>query len=60
MSERPGHFMPRALLESQEATLEPLEADERGGAVDAGPAPGAVVEAVLALLAESEDGTNGP
>ncbi|CAL2074311.1 gluconokinase [Streptomyces murinus] len=60
MSERSGHFMPRALLESQEAALEPLEADERGGAVDAGPAPGAVVESVLDLMAETENGANGP
>ncbi|MFF5662692.1 hypothetical protein ACFY7F_07520 [Streptomyces griseofuscus] len=60
MSERSGHFMPRALLESREATLEPLEADERGGAVDAGPAPGAVIESVLDLMAEAEGGSNGP
>lgn len=59
MSERSGHFMPRALLESQEATLEPLGPDERGGAVDAGPAPGVVVEAVLGLLAERDDTARG-
>lgn len=31
---RPGHFMPPSLLASQFATLEPLEADERGTAID--------------------------
>lgn len=31
---RPGHFMPASLLESQFRTLEPLEADERGVALD--------------------------
>ena len=32
---REGHFMPASLLASQLATLEPLEADEPGFAVDA-------------------------
>jgi gluconokinase len=31
---RPGHFMPAALVESQFATLEPLEPDERGAVLD--------------------------
>jgi beta-N-acetylhexosaminidase len=31
---RSGHFMPAALLESQLATLEPLDADEAGFVVD--------------------------
>ena len=31
---RPGHFMPASLLASQFETLEPLEADERGIAID--------------------------
>ncbi|MEU2622361.1 gluconokinase [Streptomyces sp. NPDC007157] len=34
MSHRQGHFMPTALLDSQFATLQPLEADEPGVAVD--------------------------
>ncbi|MER6465729.1 gluconokinase [Streptomyces sp. NPDC001228] len=34
MSHRQGHFMPTALLDSQFATLQPLEADEAGVAVD--------------------------
>lgn len=31
---RPGHFMPASLLDSQFATLEPLEPDERGLQID--------------------------
>jgi len=31
---RPGHFMPAALVESQFATLEPLEPGERGAVLD--------------------------
>ena len=37
---RPGHFMPVALVDSQFATLEPLDPDERGVTVDVDrPAP---------------------
>jgi gluconokinase len=31
---RPGHFMPASLLDSQFATLEPLEPDEEGVVID--------------------------
>ncbi|MGO4432271.1 gluconokinase, GntK/IdnK-type [Paenarthrobacter sp. RAF9] len=34
MNARPGHFMPASLLDSQLATLEPLQADEAGIVVD--------------------------
>ena len=34
MSQRTGHFMPVALLDSQFATLEPLQPDEQGVVVD--------------------------
>ena len=34
MAARPGHFMPVALLDSQLATLEPLQADEAGMRLD--------------------------
>ncbi|SDX48031.1 beta-N-acetylhexosaminidase [Arthrobacter sp. cf158] len=34
MNARPGHFMPASLLDSQLATLEPLQADEAGVVVD--------------------------
>lgn len=33
-SSRPGHFMPATLLDSQFATLEPLDADENGVVID--------------------------
>jgi beta-N-acetylhexosaminidase len=49
---RSGHFMPPALLESQLATLEPLEADERGVVVDiAAPVSQVVAEALAGIAA---------
>ncbi|WP_320773914.1 gluconokinase [Streptomyces sp. CRN 30] len=39
MSHRAGHFMPTALLDSQFATLQPLQADEAGVAVDVAGGP---------------------
>ncbi|BBX30121.1 gluconokinase [Mycolicibacterium alvei] len=41
---RPGHFMPAALLESQFQTLEPLESDERGLAIEVDQSIDAIVE----------------
>lgn len=52
---RPGHFMPAALLDSQLATLEPLEADERGGVLDISSPADVLVEQALALLATQGD-----
>ena len=34
VSQRPGHFMPATLLESQLDALEPLEPDERGARIE--------------------------
>ncbi|WP_055488235.1 gluconokinase [Streptomyces sp. WMMB 322] len=48
---RKGHFMPRSLLRSQFATLEPLEPDERGAAVAVGGNPQEVTDRALAALA---------
>jgi beta-N-acetylhexosaminidase len=48
---RTGHFMPSALLESQLATLEPLEADEAGIVVDIAAPVDEVVAAALANIA---------
>lgn len=45
MRERPGHFMPAALLDSQLETLEPVEPDERGARI----AAGGVAEQVTAI-----------
>jgi beta-N-acetylhexosaminidase len=56
---RTGHFMPPALLESQLATLEPLEADEAGIVVDiAAPVDEVVASALanIAALGRSSDG----
>ncbi|MBT2369580.1 gluconokinase [Streptomyces sp. ISL-10] len=50
MHERKGHFMPTELLESQFATLQPLERDEPGVAVDVGGTPEEVTERALAAL----------
>lgn len=49
---RSGHFMPAALLDSQLATLEPLEADEAGTVVDiAAPVNQVVAEALAGISA---------
>ncbi|MDQ5861003.1 MAG: gluconokinase, GntK/IdnK-type [Actinomycetota bacterium] len=49
---RSGHFMPPALLESQLATLEALEADEAGIVVDiAGPVDEVVADALAGIAA---------
>ncbi|MEU9592017.1 gluconokinase [Streptomyces sp. NPDC048219] len=44
MSHREGHFMPTALLDSQFATLQPLEQDEAGVAVDVAGSPEEITE----------------
>jgi gluconokinase len=50
MSHRQGHFMPTALLDSQFATLQPLQADEAGVDVDVSGSPEEITErAALAL-----------
>ena len=48
---RSGHFMPSTLLDSQLATLEPLEADEAGTVVDIAAPVEQVVAAALAGVA---------
>lgn len=45
---RPGHFMPPSLLPDQFATLEPLQADERGIAIDVSASVEEIVDAYLA------------
>lgn len=50
MGHREGHFMPAALLGSQLATLEPLEADEPGVTVDVALEPGALVDQIVSAL----------
>jgi gluconokinase len=48
---RPGHFMPASLLASQFATLEPLESDERGIAIDVDQNIDSIVDNYVALSA---------
>ncbi|MFF3726087.1 gluconokinase [Streptomyces erythrochromogenes] len=50
MAARKGHFMPTTLLQSQFATLEPLQDDELGVAVDVAGSPEEVTERALAAL----------
>ncbi len=50
MAGRKGHFMPTSLLASQLATLEPLQADERGIVVDVAGTVDAMVQQVLDFL----------
>jgi gluconokinase len=47
---RTGHYMPSSLLESQLATLEPLQDDEPGARVSGAGAPADVVDELLAVL----------
>ncbi|MET8666701.1 gluconokinase [Streptomyces tendae] len=50
MSHRQGHFMPTALLDSQFATLQPLQPDEAGVAVDVAGAPEEITERAVDAL----------
>ncbi|MGW0858025.1 gluconokinase [Streptomyces sp. NPDC002690] len=50
MSARKNHFMPTALLDSQFATLQPLEADEAGVEVDVSGTPEEITERAVAAL----------
>ncbi|MEU6876662.1 gluconokinase [Streptomyces sp. NPDC046712] len=50
MSERKGHFMPTALLDSQFSTLQPLQEDEAGVAVDVTGSPEEIAARAVAAL----------
>ncbi|MGW0085522.1 gluconokinase [Streptomyces sp. NPDC003393] len=50
LGRRTGHFMPPSLLESQLATLEPVEPDERGAQLDATPDPDTLARLATDLL----------
>ncbi|MBA4865043.1 gluconokinase [Streptomyces sp. PSKA54] len=50
MSHRQGHFMPTALLDSQFATLQPLEPDEAGVAVDVSGSPDEITDRAVEAL----------
>ncbi|MET8842659.1 gluconokinase [Streptomyces rubiginosohelvolus] len=50
MADRKGHFMPTALLDSQFATLQPLQADEAGVSVDVSGTPEEITQRAAAAL----------
>jgi gluconokinase len=50
MSDREGHFMPTSLLQSQLATLEPLQPDEPGTVVDIDQTPEQIAADALKVL----------
>ncbi|MFD3807151.1 gluconokinase [Streptomyces sp. NPDC058619] len=50
MAARKGHFMPPALLDSQFATLEPLQPDEAGVVIDVSGSPEDITARALAAL----------
>ncbi|MEU9327118.1 gluconokinase [Streptomyces canus] len=52
MSHRQGHFMPTALLDSQFATLQPLQEDEAGVVVDVSGSPEEIAGRAAKALAE--------
>lgn len=61
MAAREGHFMPLSLLESQFATLEPLEPDEPGIEVEStGGGPAATAAGVLERLTDEAGGGRAP
>ncbi len=60
MEQRPGHFMPPSLLDSQFASLEPLEDDEQGAAVSVRVGPGTVTERALDVIRERGPVPAGP
>ncbi|MER5910582.1 gluconokinase [Streptomyces sp. NPDC001982] len=55
MGHRHGHFMPTSLLDSQFATLQPLEPDEVGVAVDVSGSPEEITERAVKALATLPD-----
>ncbi len=55
VEKRTGHYMPSSLLESQLATLQPLEDDEPGAAISGAGAPDDVVAGLLTALRAERD-----
>jgi len=59
LESRSGHFMPAALLESQLATLEPLDADEAGIVVDIAASVQQVLSAALVISGQANAQPSG-
>ncbi|MCZ8380173.1 gluconokinase [Mycobacterium sp. CPCC 205372] len=55
---RPGHFMPATLLASQFSTLEPLDPDERGIAIDVGQDIDSIIETFIAATDPDAEAEN--
>lgn len=55
LASREGHYMPASLLDSQLATLEPLQADERGVVLDVSLPPDQLVSLAIARLHLAKD-----
>lgn len=60
MSHRQGHFMPTALLDSQFAALQQLEADEAGAVVDVAGGPEQIAARAVAALEQVPEPTQQP
>jgi gluconokinase len=60
LEKRTGHYMPASLLESQLATLEPLQDDEPGITVSGAAPPDEVADDVLAALSAQRGLRLGP
>ncbi len=58
LAQRPGHFMPATLLDSQLATLERPDADERTWTFDARQSPEMIVSEIVARLARDAAGAD--
>jgi gluconokinase len=59
LRERTGHYMPASLLDSQLATLEPLQPDEAGAEISAAGSPDVVVDELLTALGERARRSSG-
>jgi gluconokinase len=57
MADRTGHFMPVSLLDSQLATLEPLQPDERGAVIDVTAPLDVVIDRAMAAVRGGQHGT---
>jgi gluconokinase len=57
---RTGHYMPASLLDSQLATLEPLDDDEPGVRVPGAGEPGEVTDALLTALDDHRRAAGAP
>lgn len=56
LEHRSGHYMPPSLLDSQLATLEPPDADERAWTYDNERAPGVIVDDIAARIRRASEG----